>query len=76
MRIARSNEEQFNLEGNEISRSRQLLVLQAYLRNRWAHKYWTNCFYIENLHGKLESLCQNMTFMTRTLYNYFQNLIM
>ncbi len=34
MRIARSNEEQFNLEGNEISRSRQLLVLQAYLRNR------------------------------------------
>lgn len=34
MRIARSNGEQFNLEGNEILKSSQLLVLQAYLRNR------------------------------------------
>jgi hypothetical protein len=73
MRIARSNEEQFNLEGNEILRSSQLLVLQTYLRNRWAHKYWSIFLKIENLHGKLESICQNMTFMTRTLYNYFQN---
>ncbi len=54
---AKFNEGNLILKGNELLGSNQYLILQKFIWNKWAHREWKECFWIE-MNLKISNLIQ------------------